>query len=171
MPEDYRRLSIILHNLLGRVNYMISIRRVVFSSFCPVLLLVLSSCASMPTGPANPPMRVDAGLLDQYSLDGTYDRFARSHGFMLVTFGGKLAAMSAQCPQDSQFLVKDGRGLKCPVDGGEFNEAGNVKTGPGHEALVRYVMWIDSSRHVYVDTSKPLIEPLWRRTDSYLMVR
>jgi len=149
---------------------MITTVRTSLFSLCP-LLLVMCSCTSIPSGPANPPMRVDAGPLDNYALDGVYDRFARSNGFMLVTFGGKLVAMSAQCPHDGQFLQKDRRGLKCPVDGSEFNEAGNVKTGPAHDALVRYVMWLDSSRHVFVDTSKPLIEPLWRRTDSYLMVR
>ena len=150
---------------------MISTRHALTLSVFTFILFCMCACASTPTGPLNPPMRVDAGAIDSYAVDGTYDRYAKSNGFMLVTFGGKLVAMSALCPHDGHFLKKEGRGLQCPTDGSEFNESGNVKTGPAHEALVRYVMWIDSARHVFVDTSKPLIEPLWRRTDAYLMVR
>jgi len=148
-----------------------TLKFLIIVGFAFVGLLLLGSCASTPTGPANPPMRVNAGSIDRYALDGSYDQFAKSNGFVLVTFGGKLVAMSSQCPHDRQFLKKDGEGLKCPSDGSQFTSSGNVKTGPAREALVRYVMWIDSSRNVFVDTSKPLIEPLWRRMDSYLMVR
>lgn len=132
--------------------------------------MLTTACATIPSGPANPPMRVDAGPLRSYALDGTYDSFAGSHGFMLVTFGGRLAAVSATCPHDRSTLRKAGDGLVCPKDGSTFESSGNRRDGPAKEPLLRYVMSLDSRGHVIVDTTRPLIQGLWGRTDAYLVV-
>ena len=132
--------------------------------------LSLGACTTAPTGPANPPMRADAGPIQDYTRDGTYDRYAGSHGFMIVVFGGRLVAVSAICPHDRNTLHKSDAGFTCPGDGSTFAPTGDVRTGPAKDPLLRYVVWLDSNRHVIVDTTKPLIQPLWGRTDAYLIV-
>ena len=132
----------------------------------------LCSCAST-NGPANPPGKVDVGPLSNYALDGIRDDFAKSHGIMLVTFGGRLVATSSLCTHKGCVIDKerDAAGFKCPCHGSRYDRAGIVQEGPARDPLVRYVLWLDSARHVTVDSSKPLIQPLWGRADAYLVAR
>ncbi len=129
----------------------------------------LCSCASI--GPVNPPGKVDIGPLSDYALDGIREKFATSHGIMLVTFGGRLVATSSICTHKGCVIEKEKDSFKCPCHGSRYDRAGIVQEGPARDPLVRYVMWLDSSGHVTVDTSKPLIQPLWGRADAYLVAR
>src|SRR2546423_15628906 len=136
----------------------------------PVVLL-LSSCASM--GPQNPPGHLDAGPLANYSRDGTVDRFAHSHGVMLVTFGGRLTAVSAICTHRGGIVDVDEKsdGFVCASDGSRFDRNGVVRQGPAREALPHYILSVNSANHVIVDSTQPLIQPLCGRPDSYLTAK
>jgi nitrite reductase/ring-hydroxylating ferredoxin subunit len=131
----------------------------------------LCSCAS--TGPQNSPAVFDAGPLSDYALDGESDRFAKSYGFLLSTFGGKLIALSSICSY-RECIVKaapGGDGFDCPCHGCHYDRWGSVRKGPAHNPLVHFVMSLNAARHVMVETTQPLIQPMWGRPDSYLIVR
>ena len=150
---------------------MIDRRQFILTSLACAGGLGLSSCAM--TGAQNAAGMVDAGKLTDYLRDGEVDRFAKSHGFMLSTFGGKLIALSSVCSyRDCNLEVSSGQsGFNCPCHGCQYDRFGSVRKGPAHNPLVHFVMSLNAAQHVMVDTTQRLIQPEWGRVDSYLIVK
>jgi len=150
---------------------LIDRRRFIFTAIAGVGALGLNACNS--NRPQNSSQLVDAGKLADYSRDGEVDGFAKSHGFMLTTFGGKLIAVSSVCTYQDCIvqIAKEGSGFECPCHGCRYDRSGAVRKGPASNPLVHYVMSVNSSGHVMVDTTQPLIQPQWNRTDSYLIAK
>ena len=82
------------------------------------------------------------GKTDGLLRDGEVDRFAKSHGFMLSTFGGKLIALSSVCSyRDCTLEISSGQnGFNCPCHGCQYDRFGSVRKGPAHNPLVHFVM-------------------------------
>jgi nitrite reductase/ring-hydroxylating ferredoxin subunit len=135
---------------------------------------VCSSCtqgdgkAGSGVGPRPP---LDAGAIADYARDGAYDRFAASHHVMLVTYGGRLTAMSALCTADGGTLAKAkaGDGFVCPKDGSRFDRTGQAQLGKAREPLVHYPLSVTAAGRVLVDLNRPLVQADWDRPEAYLV--
>lgn len=132
----------------------------------------LGLCSCQSTGPREAPGPVDVGPLSDYEFDGIRDRFAESHGFMLVTYGGRLTAVSSVCTHKRCFVTPKDGGFVCPCHDSEFTREGQpFGDGPATEPLVHYKLSVNSADHVIVDTGSPLIAPLWGTPEASLFTR
>jgi nitrite reductase/ring-hydroxylating ferredoxin subunit len=137
-------------------------------------LLLVSLCSCAPSDPragsglGRPPL--DAGAIAGYARDGTYDQFAASHQVMLVTYGGRLTAVSAVCTADGATLAKakSGDGFVCPKDDSRFDHTGQAQQGKAREPLVHYPLSLTAAGHVIVDLRRPLSQSYWDRPEAYL---
>jgi nitrite reductase/ring-hydroxylating ferredoxin subunit len=141
-----------------------------------LLAWAVGGCASGGGGSADGSSgrAVDAGPLRHYSGDGTYDRFAKSDGFMLVTFGGRLTAVSSRCTADGATLEKAKAGADafvCPRDGSKFDRNGHAHDGKARDPLVHYPMSVNSAGNVIVETNRPLGQSGWNSPGAFLIAR
>jgi nitrite reductase/ring-hydroxylating ferredoxin subunit len=140
-----------------------------------VVAVALCSCdSSSDRGRAGAPVSrppLDAGPLTLYARDGSVDKFAASDGVLLVTFGGRLTALSAACTADGATLVRDPKsdGFVCPKDNSHFARDGQASAGKARDPLVHYPMSVSAAGHVIVDRNRPLVQSDWMRPEAYLV--
>jgi Rieske Fe-S protein len=116
---------------------------------------------------------LDVGPLSLYGADGTVDKFAASDGVLLVTFGGRLTAMSASCTVDGATVTRDPKspeGFVCPRDGSHFGRDGQASSGRARDPLVHFPMSVNASGNVIVDRNRRLVQSDWSRPEAYLVV-
>ena len=78
---------------------------------------------------------VNAGPVEQYSVDGVYSKF-RESGFFIVRRGPALFALSAICTHRRCTLtVAADRTFRCPCHGSTFDPGGAVTRGPARRHL------------------------------------
>jgi nitrite reductase/ring-hydroxylating ferredoxin subunit len=140
-----------------------------------IVAMGLCSCGSGSDrgGAAAPAGRqaLDVGPLSLYARDGTVDKFAASNGVLLVTFGGRLTAMSATCTADGATLARDPKsdGFVCPKDASRYARDGQASSGKARDPLAHYPMSVNAAGHVIVDTGRRLVQSDWSRPEGYLV--
>jgi Rieske Fe-S protein len=140
--------------------------------FVAVAAAACASCMMGRTAWAAEPGPVDAGPIGDYKADGVFDKFAKSHGFLLVRRDGRLYAPTSTCTHKAQLVLPNAEtgNLVCTKHGSTFSLEGRVIKGPATLPLPRFGISLDARQHVIVDTSRRFIQAQWNQAGAFIKV-
>jgi Rieske Fe-S protein len=100
------------------------------------------------------PGTISAGTASSYTVGGTPKLFGSgSKEFYVVRDGGGLFAISSLCTHSGCRNTPKTNQFYCPCHGATFALDGTQPTSPAKSALKHYVMCVDASGNVTVNTS------------------
>jgi len=110
---------------------------------------------------------LDAGKLADYSSDGVYDQFAKSHHVLIVRNQNRLYAPTAVCTHKHCVVRARDGSIICPCHNSHYNTEGVPTRGPARRPLVRYAIQLKNGR-IVVDPSQTFDQSKWSDSQTFI---
>lgn len=121
---------------------------------CALCGTASASTEEVPTGP------LDAGKLDDFSSDGVYDQFAKSHHILIIRHDKRLYAPTAICTHKRCTVRAQDQIIVCPCHHSRYSLEGVPTRGPAKRPLIRYAIRLQDKR-IIIDPGQKFDQSKW----------